>query len=818
MSSKNRLEQEIPPTEIFEQMLSNSHKKFNLYNDSMINKEYMYHRKNIFNMLHKITNKLGFKSQVFYLATHYLDIIFSSKNNIKYKFNIYTIALACFCLSAKFCEIDPIVPELFYFIKVYYNIIGYKIKNPISLQELKYAEVFVLKILNYKLNYYTIYDFNSFLFIYGILKSQQRNKNYNSKQIMEKIYKKSRYYLDVILINTKLCFKFDTLFLSILIIEKSIQEILNKENKNNNLLFNEIIKNIFEINYEKNKQYHCLISDEETIKVFDKNNNDNTYNKININKKKVEKGEICDNMNIFNKSLITPSNENKPNFVFSGNKFRNTYKKLDTFNSISKDSTRNQTSTNFFFNKTEKEKDYIDTTSFTSRNDLNNNLELKYYNLKKEKNCEFNHTIIYSKYTYNGNEYKGENNNKNIEKKYKNSSVEYKNKNINLIKYSLTSQKKYNKNTLNSIRKSVENNNNRSIKTLYQKKLIHLNTNENNKMITSFIDDEKKKKVTYGIIKINSNNPKKETSIEFKNKNDLKTLEKNNFFKKINYNKLINNVKIEKTSSVNKNKNNSLNYFKIDKTPKNKLIFLNNINNLKKEKEKYQTITTRHKNLNSLKDSNIIKNMNDINMNDSKEKTFKTYNIHKYKKNKTKANEIQNPLKNKLSYLLGLKNTNLHNKLKEINIAIANTNSINKKLNKEIDLNATLPNRNTINFFNTQKNNFYKVKQDTQKEGIIKNQQDEKKVINNNNNKHEKISSSTIVINNNINLNIDNNNMNSDTMKCSNVYKKNKIMNMKSKKYFNISKNYNINGLNDTFYKTHLYTKTLENNCYQKIF
>ena len=183
MLKKTNINEEIPQSQNIRQMIDNMHKNFNPNSKHDICKEYIFQRKNIFHILHKIMTKMGFKSQVFFLSTHYLDIIFSSKKNIKIKINIYALALACLCVSSKFLELDPLVPELYYFIRTYYNICGYKIKNPISLQDLKYAEVLVLKILDYKLNYYTIYDFNSFFFVFGILKSQQKNNDYKTRLI-----------------------------------------------------------------------------------------------------------------------------------------------------------------------------------------------------------------------------------------------------------------------------------------------------------------------------------------------------------------------------------------------------------------------------------------------------------------------------------------------------------------------------------------------------------------------------------------------------------------------------------------------------------
>jgi len=808
MSSKIITEKDFPLNEIFAQILANNNQNFSVFSQSNIDKEYLYHRKNIFNILHKITNKMGFKSQVFYLSANYLDIIFSSKKIIKYEFNIYTLALACFCLSAKFCEIDPIVPQLNYFIKIYYNIIGYKIKNPISLQDLKYAEVYILKLLNYKLNYYTIYDFNSFLFIHGLIQSQQKNNNCSPRQIMEKIYKKSRYYLDLILINTKLCFKYNTLFISIFILERSIKEVVNKKNKN--ICFKEIMKNMFNINYEDDEQYQRLIMDEEIEKMFgkngkDKNKDNNVYN---ITNKKFEEKNECNDSDLFNKTFFNSNKKLRLNFDI--NKLKEIYQKIDICKSISKEKNHNKTSKNFYaITSMKKENRNPNLVSITSRNELDDNT-IKYSNKNKGSGFDSQPKIIYSKYTYNGNNiYYGDKDEKPI-KKNKNSSVKSDNKNIYLNKYILTSHKKVNQNTLKSTRKSCDDNKNN--KTLYQKKLIYQNLNENFKTISSFMDDSKNK-ITYGIINLNSKEKKKETSIEHKNKNELNSFQKINFLKKINYKRLINNVIIDKTSSLNKNNKNTINnisnFNKIDKTSKNKITYLN-INNFKNMNESAQTITSNSLHLNIRKELNI-----------SKDKTFRNFNIHKYQKYNTKTNQnpdtqkLNNPPKNKLSFLLGKQNTNLHNTLKEINIA--NANKKRAILNKDKEIISTLPNREIINFFKTQKNNFYKIKQDKKQEEIYKNQQDVRKDTIPNPN-HEKMNSSSIFIKNNISFNQANKNMIRDSLRYNNIYKKNKILDMKSKNSFNINNRNTVNGFNDTFFKSHVYTKTLENDFVRKRF
>ena len=298
MDELNIYDSEIPPKQILKQMKSKIYDDFYTKKFSSINKAYIYSRKNLFNILHKITNAIGFKSQTFFLCAHYLDIIFSSNNNIN--ININLVGLSALCLSAKYCENDPIVPHLQYFIKVYNVLMGYK--NFLFMNDLKVAEVSVLKILDYKLNYFTVYDFNSFFFSHGILKLEQikeiaKYKNKNShknayinqvnslmiKNILEKIYKKSRYYLDIIVNKTKLCFKYNSLYLSILIMKKSVNEILAHEQninlcdineqidfyQRNSLCFKEIMTDFYNIDYEANDQYKKLIKDEEIKEIFE---------------------------------------------------------------------------------------------------------------------------------------------------------------------------------------------------------------------------------------------------------------------------------------------------------------------------------------------------------------------------------------------------------------------------------------------------------------------------------------------------------------------------------------------------------------------
>ena len=349
MNDSNIEEGGVSPRHIFEYMKKNVFNNFYTYSYSSINKEYLYSRKTLLSIMHKITIKMGFKSQTFFLSALYLDIIFSQRNTINISLNV--LGLASLSLSAKYIENDPTVPQLQYFIRVYNSLMGYK--NVISINDLRIAEVVILKLLNYKLNYYTAYDFNSFIFSHGIVKLEQlkdvdcdTNHHYNGsrrggyvisqsesymiKYILEKIYKKSRYYLDIITYNTKLYFKYDALILSVYIMKKSVIEILAKEQKiilydkreqeefykKNLYYFRQIMHNFYRIDYEENEQYRELLLDEEAQEVFENNEKRNEFGYITFNGFKMsERDEETENNFGFNK--INKNNDNKSIFTSS---------------------------------------------------------------------------------------------------------------------------------------------------------------------------------------------------------------------------------------------------------------------------------------------------------------------------------------------------------------------------------------------------------------------------------------------------------------------------------------------------------------------
>ena len=84
-----------------------------------------------------------------------------------------SLALSCLIIASKYCENDPNVPQLPFFIKTYNSIVDVRYQNTIVISDLIYNEIKICKILKYRLHYYTIYDYNSFFFSHGILKLEQ---------------------------------------------------------------------------------------------------------------------------------------------------------------------------------------------------------------------------------------------------------------------------------------------------------------------------------------------------------------------------------------------------------------------------------------------------------------------------------------------------------------------------------------------------------------------------------------------------------------------------------------------------------------------
>ena len=333
---------ELLPEDIIKSMKNNIYKNqlyFKSYSD--INQEYLSIRSSLFSLIHKISNKMNFKSNTYFLSIYFLDLLFlKSKIPSKYNNNYKLLGLTCLVLASKHLENDPSVPHLQYFVSAYNYAISqshyfneqstnFDDYQKITFNDLMMSEVIIIKLLNYKLNYFTIYDFNSFFFGHGILKIEQLtdindkfysgniddilDKDLNNeddldyinpamvKRILEKIYKKSRYYLDKV-VNSKVSLKYDSFLISSYIMNKSVEYVIIKENKiigtkkkfdkdymdkkeknlkrKNAKCFREIMNDIYKIDLESIDEYQDLIKDNDFLKIFEQPNYENVNNNI----------------------------------------------------------------------------------------------------------------------------------------------------------------------------------------------------------------------------------------------------------------------------------------------------------------------------------------------------------------------------------------------------------------------------------------------------------------------------------------------------------------------------------------------------------
>ena len=824
---------EIPPKEIFKLMKTNIFDNFTHFSLLSINKDYINSRKALFNLLHKITMKMGFKSQTFFLCSHFLDIVFTKKKRIHLNLNI--LGLSCLCLAAKYCENDPMVPHLQYFIKIFNSINGYK--NAILMSELKKGEVTVLKILNYKLNYYTIYDFNSFLFGHGILKIEQlkdiENKNkklYRSsrkkfvvnntnslmiKNILEKIYKKSRYYLDIIVKTTKICFKYNPLFISIYIMKKSVEEILANERKinscekkekeefyeKNNQCFKQIMYDFYKINYEENEQYKRILDDDEINEIFG-------------NKEKKDKNEGIDAAPSADRKIINDEDKDDNDNNTNRNLFINTYtngfynriKLKENHNEIIK---RNNNRLNIEKKETSESK----SEESKEEDDLEMNLNIN--EIQKAKDKKYNSK---KNSALKSNKDKGqENKNKLIENKY---IISTNNRDIN----SISNKKNYASNydltySVEPYRNKIYINNNAE-KTSPIK--YGTNSNANFTGIKKYV---KIKGINTGLDKERNNYPynlntnvdnNSSTNIKGNyNYNTIKKFEKQPYFKKlINNDSNLNSINRNGISSfcltntgINKNDINYRNtvdtntintYNRIRaKNEKNRITennYQDNLNDInKKEIDMISTTSSRFKkmlyrnkkeNNNNMNISTEVKNAKDLIFNDTSNKNENKREIESY----TQFNWNINNNKNDLS-----------NKYRNNNIFIRKNKILNLKNN--IELNEDKKNLTSRNFYkNIPKRINVNIPNNNDNMNISFQPSNNKYSNNNNNEQEKKITVNTIE--------------NSNSQR---VYQsiRHKYLNMKNNKINNEPKNINTNAIfEDKNNKTanYFYKKNISNN------
>jgi len=701
---------ELSPKEIFNSMQKNTFD----FSQNIITKNHKYLnlRSKLLNLLRQISAKMFFKSQTYFLSIYYLDILFTNHKNKEIDLNYYKMALACLLLSAKYCENDPLVPALKYFIKIYNKIIGNK--SAISVSDLFYSEVMAIKLLNHKLNYYTIYDFNSFFFNHNILTEEQiksidpdfdikntknifnKHNNNSSKvqKIYQKIYRLSRYYLDIIL-GKKVCVKYSSLLISVYILKKSIESILLQEiyyNDDNDEIskekflikidndFDEVIKGYYGFDYENIPEYQQLIKEFDIKQLIRHNDlkelHPRGYN-IRQNKtlssfNKKENGQIIKRLKDKDKDNANGRTKDNDNFTLQKLNFQ----KLKSTNNLKEKLKKFQTLKDF------SEKTIPALNNKTIEIDDNRRLEKKYMN---------RNFLI----------------NKSINEKY--SSKEKKTINIDIKNYfseKLNNIKNTDTNFFSPNNISANKNMNiiiKRTKSKDNKKEIYENLNIN--------DYDYNDEITYasylGRLTLNANN--------LTNNNKNKPFKMNQpYYKKViqNYGSKLNNRNIK-----NNNKKSHINNFDfININPE-----LKNINTIQKTFNEFNTETKIKNNINSKLNNKI----------------FETLNLNRDLKKKASFSN------NKGKKICKLLHINLNPKFSEVN-SPSNNLYVNKKINEEILSSASYINRmnsimkkierkssNSINKFenlnNIRKNERYK---DIQLNSNFNEQQNDNKLNN----------------------------------------------------------------------------------------
>ena len=176
---------------------SNSEIEFFISENNIRN--YKERRGYLLYLIRNINSKLDFNSQTFFLALYLMDKIFScEKFTIENENDYILYSLCCLIIASKFNENDPHIPDINSYIKVCSNMTKYQCI--LNLEDIRKGEVYILNLLQFKLNFYSIYHFIVFFFAHGII--LDNGNIFARKKSLEKIYILSRELLDNLMEDT----------------------------------------------------------------------------------------------------------------------------------------------------------------------------------------------------------------------------------------------------------------------------------------------------------------------------------------------------------------------------------------------------------------------------------------------------------------------------------------------------------------------------------------------------------------------------------------------------------------------------------------
>ena len=292
---------EISPKIFLEKMIL-SNKELNdmtSKRSSYQNNNYISFRNEIIILLKKINSTIENNSSTYYLSLYYIDNIFACQefNNYineyyKYKYQINSemkkiyiiLSVTCLIIATKFNENDPHFPGADTFLRLCNKFTDYAFY--IQINDLVEGEVIILKLLKYKLSYYSTYNFLVFFFGHGIILENffekiEGEKKYERKTILEKIYILSREILDFLNSNNtnesiEILNK-NNYITAIIILCYSIENIL--ETKIDENAENDVFMGYYGLNIDNNikKSIYDIIKNTYNNK-SNKNNNDKKNN------------------------------------------------------------------------------------------------------------------------------------------------------------------------------------------------------------------------------------------------------------------------------------------------------------------------------------------------------------------------------------------------------------------------------------------------------------------------------------------------------------------------------------------------------------
>jgi hypothetical protein len=224
-------------SEIFNNFNQNSIKIFNNFN-----RDYESKREELIDFLYRTYKYLKLSDFTFFSTIQILDKLFIGNKESFSIENLYEIAIAALYLSIKFNEIN--IPKKKDILDSYYILNNKNYTNKF----IDLYEILILKILDYKLNYTSVYDYIMFffdnyqIFFYNYLS----NKLFNKEKLLNLIKENLLKFI-------KKFYKFNSLFLAIYLIKLSFQILYHNECN-----FVECIEKILKINIKNSEEFYLI--------------------------------------------------------------------------------------------------------------------------------------------------------------------------------------------------------------------------------------------------------------------------------------------------------------------------------------------------------------------------------------------------------------------------------------------------------------------------------------------------------------------------------------------------------------------------------